>query len=69
MTPELFAQISTAIGGPGAVLFLWWYLSRQNTEKKSDPAKSAADDIEAIKDILHRVESKMDVLLDRGSRK
>ena len=29
----------------------------------------AADDLEAIKDIMHRMESKLDVLLDRGSRK
>ena len=69
MTPELFGQITTAIGGPGAVIFLWWYMSRPQGEKKTDPAKSAADDLEAIKDILHRLESKMDVLLDRGSRK
>ena len=70
MTPELFAQLTTAIGGPGAVIFLWWYMSRPaNNEKKPDPAKSAADDIEAIREILHRVESKMDILLDRGNRK
>lgn len=69
MTPELFGQITTAIGGPGAVIFLWWYMSRPQGEKKADPAKSAADDIEAIKDILHRLESKVEVLLDRGSRK
>lgn len=70
MTPELFGQVTTAIGGPGAVLFLWWYLSRQNPQKKpDDPAKSAAEDIEAIKDIMHRLESKVDILLDRGNRK
>lgn len=69
MTPELFGQITTAIGGPGAVLFLWWYLSRQQPDKKPDPAKAAAEDIEAIKEILHRLESKVEILLDRGSRK
>lgn len=70
MTPELFAQLTTAIGGPGAVIFLWWYMSRpNNAEKKSDPAKSAAEDIEAIRDVLHRLESKVDILLDRGNRK
>lgn len=70
MTPELFAQLTTAVGGPGAVLFLWWYMSRPTqTEKKSDPAKEAAEDLEAIKDIMHRMESKVDILLDRGNRK
>ncbi len=70
MTPELFAQISTAIGGPGAVLFLWWY-TRNSTksEQKADPAKSAAEDIEAIKEILHRLETNMEILLDRTPRK
>jgi hypothetical protein len=70
LTPELFAQISTAIGGPGAVVFLWWYMSRPaKSETKVDAAKSAAEDIEAIKDIMHRLESKVDILLDRGNRK
>lgn len=70
MTPELFAQLTTAIGGPGAVLFLWWYMSRPvQAEKKPDPAKAAAEDIEAIKEILHRLESKVEILLDRGNRK
>jgi hypothetical protein len=70
LTPELFAQISTAIGGPGAVVFLWWYMSRPaKSENKVDAAKSAAEDIEAIKDIMHRLESKVDILLDRGNRK
>jgi hypothetical protein len=70
LTPELFAQISTAIGGPGAVVFLWWYMSRPGKpENKVDAAKSAAEDIEAIKDIMHRLESKVDILLDRGNRK
>ena len=70
MTPELFAQLTTAIGGPGAVLFLWWYMSRPaQAEKKSDPAKEAAEDLEAIKDIMHRLEGKVDILLDRGNRK
>lgn len=69
MTPELFGQITTAIGGPGAVLFLWWYLSRQTAEKKPDAAKNAAEDIEAIKEVMHRLEGKLDILLDRGSRK
>jgi hypothetical protein len=44
-------------------------MSRPQGEKKSDPVKSAADDLEAIKDIMHRMESKLDVLLDRGNRK
>lgn len=70
MTPELFAQLTTAIGGPGAVLFLWWYMSRPaQSEKKPDPARAAAEDIEAIREILHRLESKVEILLDRGSRK
>lgn len=70
MTPELFAQLTTAIGGPGAVLFLWWYMSRPaQAEKKPDAAKSAAEDIEAIREILHRLESKVEILLDRGNRK
>lgn len=70
MTPELFAQISTAIGGPGAVVFLWWYMSRPaKTETKADQARAAAEDIEAMREVMHRMESKLDILLDRGSRK
>lgn len=69
MTPELFGQITTAIGGPGAVLFLWWYLNRQHPAKSSDPAKSAAEDIEAIKEVMQRLEGKIDILLDRTPRK
>ena len=70
MTPELFAQLTTAIGGPGAVIFLWWYMSRPNqSASKPDPAKSAAEDIEAIKEVMHRLEGKLDILLDRGNRK
>lgn len=67
MTPELFSQIATAIGGPGAVLFLWWYLSR-STEKSSDPATSAAEDIKTIREILHRMETDMQIILDRTQR-
>lgn len=69
MTPELFGQITTAIGGPGAVLFLWWYLNRQQPTKQADPAKSAAEDIEAIKEVMQRLEGKIDILLDRTPRK
>ena len=70
MDAELFGQISTAIGGPGAVIFLWWYMSRQNApDKKEDPAKSAAEDIRAIKEILHELYADMQVLLDRTNRK
>lgn len=67
MTPELFSQIATAIGGPGAVIFLWWYMSRAS-EPKGDPAQSAAEDIRAIKDILHRLEMDMQILMDRTQR-
>ena len=67
MTPELFSQVATAIGGPGAVLFLWWYLSRPG-EKKADPSKSAADDIKAILEILHRLETDIQIILDRTQR-
>lgn len=70
MDAELFGQISTAIGGPGAVLFLWWYMNRPlQSEKKEDPAKAAAEDIRAIKEILHDLQTSMEILLDRGSRK
>ena len=70
MTPELFAQISTAIGGPGAVVFLWWYMSRPaQAEKKADPAKEAAEDIRAIREILNRLEADVAILLDRTPRK
>lgn len=70
MTPELFAQVATAIGGPGAVAFLWWTMSRPaQSDKKADPAKTAAEDIEAIKEILHRLETNMEILLDRTPRK
>jgi len=39
------------------------------SEKKEDPAKAAAEDIRAIKEILHELYADVQVLLDRTSRK
>ena len=66
MTPELFAQLASAIGGPGAVAFLWLYMSRQPAKDKSaDPVKEWAADLKEIKAALHEIETGMAVLLDR----
>ena len=68
MTPELFAQIVTAIGGPGAVLVLVIYSYGQNAKakaKQSDPAQEIATDIKEIKDALAEIEKGVAVLLDR----
>lgn len=70
MDAELFGQLTTALGGPGAVIFLWWYMSRPAaSDRKEDPAKAAAEDIRAIKEILHEIYADVQVLLDRTSRK
>ena len=70
MDAELFGQLTTALGGPGAIIFLWWYTSRSAvSEKKEDPAKAAAEDIRAIKEILHELYADVQVLLDRTNRK
>ena len=66
MTPDLFAQIVSAIGGPGAVIFLWFYFRGQTTKPKdNDPVKEWVADLKEIKAALHEIETGMAVLLDR----
>ncbi len=66
MTPELFGQITTAIGGPGAVIFLWLYYRKQSAKPKDgDPVKEWASDLREIKSALKEIETGMAVLLDR----
>jgi hypothetical protein len=66
VTPDLFAQIVSAIGGPGAVIFLWLYFRGQPAkEKEADPVKEWAADLKEIKAALHEIETGMAVLLDR----
>ncbi len=67
MTPDLFAQIVSAIGGPGAVIFLWLYFRGQSAKatKDGDPVKEWVADLKEIKAALHEIETGMAVLLDR----
>jgi hypothetical protein len=66
VTPDLFAQVVSAIGGPGAVIFLWFYFRGQNAKPKSDdPVKEWVADLKEIKAALHEIETGMAVLLDR----
>ena len=71
MTPDLFAQIVSAIGGPGAVIFLWFYFRGQTAKPKdNDPVKecfgiSTRMVEKEIKAALHEIETGMAVLLDR----
>ena len=68
MTPEIAAQIGSAIGGPGLVVFLWLYFNKQKSEEKKDPVHEWAEDIREIKDALSEIEKGMAVLLDRGKK-
>ena len=66
MTPDLFAQIVSAIGGPGAVIFLWFYFRGQTAKPKdNDPVKEWVADLKEIKAARHEIETGMAVLLDR----
>ena len=66
MTPDLFAQVVSAIGGPGAVIFLWFYFRGQAAKQKTDdPVKEWVADLKEIKAALHEIETGMAVLLDR----
>lgn len=66
MTPELFAQVITAVGGPGAVVFLYFYFRSQSAKPSNgDPVKEWAEDIKEIKAALKEIETGMAVLLDR----
>ena len=66
MTPDLFAQVVSAIGGPGAVIVLWFYFRGQTAKQKTDdPVKEWVADLKEIKAALHEIETGMAVLLDR----
>lgn len=66
MTPELFAQLVSAVGGPGAVAFLWLHMSRANGKGKAeDPVHDIALDLKEIKEAIREIETGIAVLLDR----
>jgi hypothetical protein len=65
VTPELFAQLASAVGGPGAVVFLWFWMTRQPGKDKVDPVQELAADLRVIKEALAEIEKGMAVLLDR----
>lgn len=68
MTPEIAAQIGSAIGGPGLVVFLWFYFNKQKSDEKKDPINEIAVDMREIREALAEIEKGMAVLLDRGKK-
>lgn len=67
MTPETLLELAKVIGAPAAILLYIWF--NRTPASKPLPPPAGAEDIEAIRDAMHRLESKVDILLDRGSRK
>ena len=67
MTPETLLELAKVIGAPAAILLYIWF--NRSPASISWPPPTSAEDIEALRDAMHRLESKVDILLDRGSRK
>ena len=75
MTPETLLELAKVIGAPAAILLYIWF-NRSPASKEPPPANNLAQAVEALRDeiaegrdAMHRLESKVDILLDRGSRK
>ena len=69
MTPELAAQIASAIGGPGLVIFLYLYFRDQRPKApENNAAAEMLAELREIKEHLADIKSDQKVLLDRGKR-
>ena len=74
MTFDAFVELAKVIGIPAALLA--YIIINRTPAPKEPPANNAAQAIDALRDeiaedraAMHRLESKVDILLDRGSRK
>ncbi len=72
MTPDALIEIAKVAGVPTAILLYMWINRNPAPKSEEDPAKqilAKLEDIETMKETLHRLESIAGILLDRTPRK
>ena len=56
MTPDEMAQLATTFGTPAALLIYMWM---QSQKPKTDAGESLGDKLDAIKDSVHAIETRL----------